>query len=264
MPERRSRLRGGAGPGSRRRDCRWRRGEAGLARAAVIWVTNCRRRAQMTMPRLRPGVRRAGLPRGVRAAAAWCRGRAGAPAAGGARARLSSRRGRCGSCRATHIVLPSWMASRLADGVGVIAAGAVASALHGTGSGRIGADLGVPARTLRRPLRRRSPPTRCARTRWSARPPDRAVRAPPITVQLGPPHPFTLRRLLARHDQLRRHPAATIRRWACSVCPLPHPGTRQPILPPVRALSFPKYASPPAPITPVILTAPLTIALAPP
>ena len=72
----------------------------------------------------------------------------------GARARLSPRRGRCGSCRATHIVLPSWMASRRADAVGVIAAAAVASALHGTGSGRIGADLGVPAGTVRGWLRR--------------------------------------------------------------------------------------------------------------
>ena len=72
----------------------------------------------------------------------------------GARARLSPRRGRCGSCRATHIVLPSWMASRRADAVGVIAAAAVASALHGAGSGRIGADLGVPAGTVRGWLRR--------------------------------------------------------------------------------------------------------------
>jgi hypothetical protein len=54
----------------------------------------------------------------------------------------------------THIVLPSWMASRRADAVGVIAAAAVASALHGTGSGRIGADLGVPAGTVRGWLRR--------------------------------------------------------------------------------------------------------------
>lgn len=66
-----------------------------------------------------------------------------------ARARLSPRRGRCGSCRATHIVLPSWLASRRADAVGVIAAAAVASALHGTGTARIGVDLGVPAATVR-------------------------------------------------------------------------------------------------------------------
>jgi len=72
----------------------------------------------------------------------------------GARARLSPRRGRCGSCAATHILLPSWMASRRADAVGVIASAAVASALHGTGTARIGADLDVPAATVRGWLRR--------------------------------------------------------------------------------------------------------------
>ena len=72
----------------------------------------------------------------------------------GARARLSPRRGRCGSCAATHILLPSWMAARRADAVGVIAAAAVASALHGTGTARIGADLDVPAATVRGWLRR--------------------------------------------------------------------------------------------------------------
>jgi Domain of unknown function (DUF6431) len=72
----------------------------------------------------------------------------------GARARLSPRRGRCGSCQATHIVLPSWLASRRADAVGVIAAAAAASALHGTGTAQIGADLSVPAATVRGWLRR--------------------------------------------------------------------------------------------------------------
>jgi hypothetical protein len=72
----------------------------------------------------------------------------------GAMARLSPQRGRCGSCQATHILLPSWLASRRADAVGVIAAAAVASALHGTGTARIGADLGVPAATVRGWLRR--------------------------------------------------------------------------------------------------------------
>ena len=71
-----------------------------------------------------------------------------------ATARLSPRRGRCGSCQVTHIVLPSWMASRRADAAGVIAAAAVASAMHGTGTARIGADLGVPAATVRGWLRR--------------------------------------------------------------------------------------------------------------
>jgi hypothetical protein len=72
----------------------------------------------------------------------------------GATARPSPRRGRCGSCAATHILLPSWMAARRTDAVGVIAAAAVASALHGTGAARIGADLGVPAATVRGWLRR--------------------------------------------------------------------------------------------------------------
>jgi transposase-like protein len=73
---------------------------------------------------------------------------------GGARARLSPRRARCSSCKTTHILLPSWMASRRADAVGVIVAAAVTSALHGTGTARIGADLGVPAATVRGWLRR--------------------------------------------------------------------------------------------------------------
>jgi transposase-like protein len=46
------------------------------------------------------------------------------------------------------------MASRRADAVGVIASAAVASALHGTGTARIGADLDVPAATVRGWLRR--------------------------------------------------------------------------------------------------------------
>ena len=73
---------------------------------------------------------------------------------GGARQRVRPRRGRCGSCRATHVLLPSWMAPRRADAVGVIVRAAVASALHGTGSGRLGRELGAPAATVRGWLRR--------------------------------------------------------------------------------------------------------------
>ena len=62
--------------------------------------------------------------------------------------------GRCGSCRATHVLLPSWSVTRRADAAGVIASAAVASALHGTGAARIGAQLGVPAATVRGWLRR--------------------------------------------------------------------------------------------------------------
>jgi Domain of unknown function (DUF6431) len=71
----------------------------------------------------------------------------------GARQRVRPRRGRCGSCRATHVLLPSWMAPRRADAVGVIARAAVASALRGAGSGRLGRELGVPAVTVRGWLR---------------------------------------------------------------------------------------------------------------
>ena len=73
---------------------------------------------------------------------------------GGARQPVRPRRGRCGSCRATHVLLPSWMAPRRADAVGVIVRAAVASALHGTGSGPLGRELGVPAATVRGWLRR--------------------------------------------------------------------------------------------------------------
>jgi hypothetical protein len=73
---------------------------------------------------------------------------------GGAGQPARPRRGRCGSCRATHLLLPSWMAPRRADGIGVIARAAAASVLHGAGSRRLGADLGVPAATVRGWLRR--------------------------------------------------------------------------------------------------------------
>jgi hypothetical protein len=52
------------------------------------------------------------------------------------------------------MLLPSWMAPRRADGAGVIARAAAAAALLGTGSARLGAELGVPAATVRGWLRR--------------------------------------------------------------------------------------------------------------
>ncbi len=73
---------------------------------------------------------------------------------GGERRRLRPRRGRCRSCGATHILLPSWSAPRRADAVGVIARAAAAHVLHGAGAARIGADLGVPAATVQGWLRR--------------------------------------------------------------------------------------------------------------
>jgi transposase-like protein len=74
--------------------------------------------------------------------------------AGGRRERLRPRRGLCRSCGATHILLPSWAAPRRTGAVGVIARAAALSVLHGTGSARLGAELGVPAATVRGWLRR--------------------------------------------------------------------------------------------------------------
>ena len=121
----------------------------------MIWEACCRAAVRRCRCRVRgPGVRRAGLPV-VRAGRLrpWAAGGPVIRLRGGAGARLRPRRGRCGSCQATHVLLPSWMASQRANTVGVIAAAGVASALHGTG-GAVGADLGVPAATVRGWLRR--------------------------------------------------------------------------------------------------------------
>ena len=71
----------------------------------------------------------------------------------GATARLRPQRARCGSCRRTQVLLPSWCAPRRADAIEVIGT-AAAMALAGAGYGRIGAGLGVPAATVRGWLRR--------------------------------------------------------------------------------------------------------------
>ena len=71
----------------------------------------------------------------------------------GATARLRPQRARCGSCRRTHVLLPSWCAPRRADGIEVIGT-AAGLALAGAGCGRISAELGVPAATVRGWLRR--------------------------------------------------------------------------------------------------------------
>lgn len=73
---------------------------------------------------------------------------------GGQRETLRPRRGRCRSCGATHLLLPSWAVPRRADGARVIARAAALSVLHGTGTARIGAQLGVPPGTVRGWLRR--------------------------------------------------------------------------------------------------------------
>ena len=72
---------------------------------------------------------------------------------GGATARLRPQRARCGSCRRTQVLLPSWCAPRRADAIEVIGT-AAGMALAGAGCGRIGAGLGVPAATVRGWLRR--------------------------------------------------------------------------------------------------------------
>jgi len=73
---------------------------------------------------------------------------------GGERRLLRARRGRCRGCGATHLLVPSWAVPRRADGTAVIAAAAARSVLHGTGTGGLGEQLGVPASTARGWLRR--------------------------------------------------------------------------------------------------------------
>jgi hypothetical protein len=85
----------------------------------------------------------------------WGHGRARQIRTGaGAAQRLRPRRGRCRSCGATHLLLPSQAVPRRADSAGVIARAAIAAARHGTGPARLGAELGVPAATVRGWLRR--------------------------------------------------------------------------------------------------------------
>jgi hypothetical protein len=85
--------------------------------------------------------------------ARWGHGRERVIRLPGGTARLRPDRARCRSCRRTHILLPAWCAPRRADAIEVIGA-AAAAALAGAGSARIGADLGVPAATVRGWLRR--------------------------------------------------------------------------------------------------------------
>ena len=86
---------------------------------------------------------------------AWGWGRERAIRTGAGASRLvRPRRGRCRSCGATHVLLPSWAAPRRAGAVRVIARAAAASVLHGTGTARLGVQLGVPAATVRGWLRR--------------------------------------------------------------------------------------------------------------
>ncbi len=63
------------------------------------------------------------------------------------------RRARCGSCGATHVLLPAWLLSRRCDGVSVIGE-MLARAARGQGFRSIAAASGVPADTVRDRLRR--------------------------------------------------------------------------------------------------------------
>ena len=60
---------------------------------------------------------------------------------------------RCGSCRATHVLLPAWLLSRRCDGTAVIG-DMLARAARGQGFRSIAAASGVPEDTVRGRLRR--------------------------------------------------------------------------------------------------------------
>ncbi|MHB1595294.1 MAG: hypothetical protein ACYCO9_06060 [Streptosporangiaceae bacterium] len=63
------------------------------------------------------------------------------------------RRARCGSCGATHVLLPAWLLARRCDGTAVIG-DMLARAARGQGFRSIAAASGVPADTVRDRLRR--------------------------------------------------------------------------------------------------------------
>ena len=63
------------------------------------------------------------------------------------------RRARCGSCRATHVLLPAWVLARRCDGT-VVIGDMLARAARGQGFRSIAAASGVPEDTVRGRLRR--------------------------------------------------------------------------------------------------------------
>lgn len=71
----------------------------------------------------------------------------------GRTARVSPPRGRCRSCRRTHVLLPAWCAPRRRYGIEVIGT-AAGMAMAGHGHRAVAAALGVPAETVRGWLRR--------------------------------------------------------------------------------------------------------------
>ena len=71
----------------------------------------------------------------------------------GTRLMVRPRRGRCSSCAATQVLLPADLVPRHADTVQVVTT-ALLAAHAGVGHRAIATDLGVPADTVRRWLRR--------------------------------------------------------------------------------------------------------------
>lgn len=82
-------------------------------------------------------------------------------------AALRPRRGRCGSCLVTHVLLPDCCLARRRDRVEVIGAALVAMA-SGKGYRRIAARIGVPAGTVRGWLRRFKSTAREIRAHFTA------------------------------------------------------------------------------------------------
>jgi hypothetical protein len=66
---------------------------------------------------------------------------------------IRPRRARCGSCGATHVLLPAWLLARRSDGTAVIG-DMLARAARGQGFRSIAAASGVPGDTVRDRLRR--------------------------------------------------------------------------------------------------------------
>lgn len=67
--------------------------------------------------------------------------------------RVMPRRGRCGGCGATHVLLPVLFAARRADGAAVLAEAIWLHTVLGLGCRKIAARLGRPAGTVRDWLR---------------------------------------------------------------------------------------------------------------
>ena len=130
----------------------------------------------------------------------------------GERAVVRPPRGRCRACRATHMLLPSWMAPRRADGAGVIARAATAA---GPASPRAGPLSAMPRPRSSRAHGPRSPAM--ATPRRTSTPSSASSASPPPS---------------------RRHPAAN-RQVPSRASPCPHPGRQHT---PGTSMRFPRRA----------------------